>query len=96
MKKNEGEKKQGLSAGRRRRALSTVIFFCSLIAILLFALFLSRIDHPPLMPNNPEHQVGEKEPNDICLSCHTANSLPDQHPLDYEKFQCTRCHLLEK
>jgi hypothetical protein len=87
------EKSSSVSrAGKRRKLLSSIFFLAGLVAIFLFVLFLSRLERPPEMPSNGDHRSTDEWPNAYCMNCHTAASLPRQHPLEYEKFECTRCH----
>lgn len=79
--------------GNRRKVWSTVIFAVAMAAIFLGAVFLGRMDRPPDMPLTEEHNVTDKKPNPVCMACHAPDSLPKKHPLDYEKFACTRCHV---
>ncbi|MFH1809855.1 MAG: hypothetical protein ABIJ09_14005 [Pseudomonadota bacterium] len=87
---SEGTK--GGAASRSKKWLKTGIFAAGMAVILGVAVAVSLLDTPPVMPADETHVVIDKFPNKACLECHAPDSLPNSHPIEYERFACTRCH----
>jgi hypothetical protein len=96
---SEGQMSADATGGQHgisRKWLKTGIFTAGMLAILAVAITVSQLDQTPTMPADDTHVVVDKFPNKTCMECHEPKSLPDSHPIEYERFACTRCHVATK